>query len=231
MARPAEDSSNQRASIGVPSRRSGAALVGPSRALATRIDGTRCGCRCSSGDSDFEEKEKGEDEDEDEDQENEKDAATGLRRVPSGEADEVDEARSASAASVLSRRGATVAGWLCVWYLLSIGLTMYNRWLFALYDFHFPLLVTAVHLGIKAPAARGAMALLGLAPPVLTSAGAWRHLLTRVAPTGVATALDISLSNLALLHLSVTIYTNANYCGIERTTQLDPTLTPPTAAT
>jgi solute carrier family 35 protein C2 len=32
------------------------------------------------------------------------------------------------------------------WYMFSIGLTFYNKWLFRTYDLHFPLTVTSWHM-------------------------------------------------------------------------------------
>eukprot|EP00967_Tisochrysis_lutea_P018492 scaffold20945_cov33-Tisochrysis_lutea.AAC.5 len=44
---------------------------------------------------------------------------------------------------------------LCIgaWYLISISITLFNKWLFSVYDFHFPLLITSLHVGLKVRAA------------------------------------------------------------------------------
>ena len=46
---------------------------------------------------------------------------------------------------------ARLAGWICCWYTISISLTLYNKWFFDIYDFHYPLLVTSLHIAIKVP--------------------------------------------------------------------------------
>ena len=89
------------------------------------------------------------------------------------------------------------------WFVVSIGLTMYNKWMFYYSGFHFPLLVSSLHIAIKIPCAMAAMHLLGV--PGLRL-GRSRQTL-QLGVTGCATALDIGLSNLAFLFISVTSYT------------------------
>ena len=92
---------------------------------------------------------------------------------------------------------------LAGWFTVSIGLTMYNKWMFFYSGFHFPLLVSSLHIAIKIPLAAAAMCKLGV--PGLRLARSRQSLLLII--TGCATALDIGLSNLAFLFISVTSYT------------------------
>lgn len=89
------------------------------------------------------------------------------------------------------------------WFVVSIGLTMYNKWMFYYSGFHFPLLVSSLHIAIKIPCSMAAMYLLGV--PGLRLGRSRQTLQLGVA--GCATALDIGLSNLAFLFISVTSYT------------------------
>ena len=80
--------------------------------------------------------------------------------------------------------------------LWQVTLTLYNKWLFSVYDFHFPLLTTTFHFAIKMPIARLVMWALGVAPlPWTSRIGIW----LRIVPTGAATSLDVALSNLSFL--------------------------------
>ena len=90
------------------------------------------------------------------------------------------------------------------WYCISITITLYNKWLFSVYDFHFPLLVTSLHIAFKVPASRLLMYCLGM-PPVRF--GSWRVIALEVAPSGLAMTGDIAMSNLSFLYTTVTYYT------------------------
>ena len=90
------------------------------------------------------------------------------------------------------------------WYCISITITLYNKWLFSVYDFHFPLLVTSLHIAFKVPASRLLMYCLGM-PPVRF--GSWRVIAFEVAPSGLAMTGDIAMSNLSFLYTTVTYYT------------------------
>jgi len=47
------------------------------------------------------------------------------------------------------RKSGELLLYICAWYAISISMTLYNKWLFSVYDFHFPLLITALHVGLK----------------------------------------------------------------------------------
>ena len=94
---------------------------------------------------------------------------------------------------------ANVAGW----FVVSIFMTIYNKWLFSIFGLKFPLLVTSVHIAIKVPLAAAAMRLLQVPRLHFEPRVLW----WQVMPTGFATALDIGLSNLSFLFITVTYYT------------------------
>ena len=123
-------------------------------------------------------------------------------RLVSNRFDRLDDAQATPALS-LRMRLVLIALNITGWFIVSIGLTMYNKWMFYYSGFHFPLLVSSLHIAIKIPCAMAAMHLLGV--PGLRL-GRSRQTL-QLGVTGCATALDIGLSNLAFLFISVTSYT------------------------
>ena len=95
---------------------------------------------------------------------------------PRYEGDRVPLAHAASSrAPRLLLSCARLAGWICCWYTISISLTLYNKWFFHIYDFHYPLLVTSLHIAIKVLAREGTRAALPCSP----SAAATRRCLLR----------------------------------------------------
>jgi hypothetical protein len=97
-----------------------------------------------------------------------------------------------------------LAAYICLWYTVSVGLTLYNKWLFYHHGFSFPLTATAFHFAIKVPLAWIVLRLRNLRWRV-DSRTLWRY----VAPVGLATAADIACSNTAFLYITVTYYTVA----------------------
>eukprot|EP00966_Prymnesium_polylepis_P108643 2515280-Prymnesium_polylepis.1 len=93
--------------------------------------------------------------------------------------------------------------WVLAWYVMSIGMTLFNKVLFTSYGLHFPLSITSLHFALKLGLARIAMAIVGVPSMELVT----RRALCSVVPTGLATAADVALSNQAFLYISVTYYT------------------------
>lgn len=91
------------------------------------------------------------------------------------------------------------------YYVFSIGITFYNKWLMK--DFHYPLFMTLVHLTIifclSALTRRALLCSTGKQRVVL----GWKDYLYKVAPTALATALDIGLSNWSFLFITISLYT------------------------
>ena len=55
-----------------------------------------------------------------------------------------------------------LVGYICLWYVISIGLTLYHKWFFSIYGFAFPLLTTSYHFVLKLPLARLGMWAFGI---------------------------------------------------------------------
>ena len=134
-------------------------------------------------------------------------AAAGFSRVPTTAAADEGSGSAAIGHGRCSEDGMRVWSiclWIGSWYCISIFMTLYNKWLFALYGLSFPLLVTAVHFCLKALLARWAMACNGLERSSLS-------LLSRTGRvtllTGLTTAADVACSNQSFLFISVTAYT------------------------
>uniref|UniRef100_A0A8B9KZI4 Collagen alpha-1(XX) chain n=1 Tax=Astyanax mexicanus TaxID=7994 RepID=A0A8B9KZI4_ASTMX len=96
-------------------------------------------------------------------------------------------------------------GLVLFYYVFSIGITFYNKWLMK--GFHFPLFMTLVHLVIifcLSALTRCAMQCWTRKPRVTLG---WKEYLYKVAPTALATALDIGLSNWSFLFITISLYT------------------------
>ncbi|XP_062871528.1 solute carrier family 35 member C2-like isoform X2 [Trichomycterus rosablanca] len=106
--------------------------------------------------------------------------------------------------SIICRALRTV-GLVLFYYVFSIGITFYNKWLMK--GFHFPLFMTLVHLTIifcLSALSRCAMQCWTKKPRVTLS---WKDYFHKVAPTALATALDIGLSNWSFLFITISLYT------------------------
>ncbi|XP_077577676.1 solute carrier family 35 member C2-like isoform X1 [Stigmatopora nigra] len=96
-------------------------------------------------------------------------------------------------------------GLVLLYYAFSIGITFYNKWLMK--GFHYPLFMTLVHLALTfclSALTRYAMQCwTGKTRVILT----WTDYLHKVAPTALATTLDIGLSNWSFLFITISLYT------------------------
>uniref|UniRef100_A0A665VWC2 Sugar phosphate transporter domain-containing protein n=1 Tax=Echeneis naucrates TaxID=173247 RepID=A0A665VWC2_ECHNA len=102
-------------------------------------------------------------------------------------------------------RGLRTVGLVLLYYVFSIGITFYNKWLMK--RFHYPLFMTMVHLTMifcLSALTRRAMQWRTGKPRVILS---WKDYLYKVAPTALATALDIGLSNWSFLFITISLYT------------------------
>ncbi|CAB1415682.1 unnamed protein product [Pleuronectes platessa] len=102
-------------------------------------------------------------------------------------------------------RGLRNVGLVLLYYSFSIGITFYNKWLMR--GFHYPLFMTLVHLTIifclSSLTRRAMQCWTGKSRVILS----WSDYLIKVAPTALATALDIGLSNWSLLFITISLYT------------------------
>ncbi|XP_075882783.1 solute carrier family 35 member C2-like isoform X1 [Nelusetta ayraudi] len=102
-------------------------------------------------------------------------------------------------------RGLRVIGLVLFYYVFSIGITFYNKWLMK--DFHYPLFMTLVHIIMifcLSTLTRSILQWWTGKPRVVLN---WTDYLTKVAPTALATALDIGLSNWSFLFITISLYT------------------------
>ncbi|KAL1852133.1 hypothetical protein Daus18300_012280 [Diaporthe australafricana] len=114
-----------------------------------------------------------------------------------------------------------------LWYLFSLGISLYNKWMFdtARLNFPFPLFTTSVHMLVQFTLASVVLYCV----PSLRPHNASRNMsqfddttqdseperplmtkmfyLTRIGPCGAATGLDIGLGNTSLKFITLTFYT------------------------
>ncbi|KAJ1799471.1 hypothetical protein LPJ59_001804 [Coemansia sp. RSA 2399] len=100
-----------------------------------------------------------------------------------------------------------IALYTLLWYAFSGVLSVYNKWLFGSSerDFPFPLFVTSIHMLVQYLLAALCLRLFpALRPPQQPT---WGVYLVRAVPCGIASALDIGLSNISLQTITLTFYT------------------------
>ncbi|KAI9789033.1 MAG: Triose-phosphate Transporter [Peltula sp. TS41687] len=116
-----------------------------------------------------------------------------------------------------------------LWYLFSLSISIYNKWMFSKdhLDFHFPLFTTCVHMLVQFSLAATVLYFIprfrprhNFPPPdniddmettrptdsqkpLMTK----KFYITRIGPCGAATGLDIGLGNMSLKFISLTFYT------------------------
>ncbi|KAG8077923.1 hypothetical protein GUJ93_ZPchr0007g4562 [Zizania palustris] len=104
---------------------------------------------------------------------------------------------------------AKVIALIASWYTLSTCLTMYNKEMLGkhMWKFPAPFLMNTVHFTMQAVASR---VIVWFQQRGLERGGSrmsWRDYFLRVVPTALATALDINLSNISLVFITVTFAT------------------------
>lgn len=93
-----------------------------------------------------------------------------------------------------------------LWYSISLSFTLYNKWILQEWrgGFHFPIMITTVHMILKYFVTR-VWAMTPEAdevPPV-----PWKILSSIVMPIGLCTSADIVFSNIAIQYLPLSMYT------------------------
>ncbi|KAM5220745.1 solute carrier family 35 member C2 isoform 1-T3 [Hipposideros larvatus] len=96
-------------------------------------------------------------------------------------------------------------GLVLLYYGFSIGITFYNKWLTK--SFHFPIFMTMLHLAVIFLFSALSRALVQCSSHRARVVLSWTDYLRRVAPTALATALDVGLSNWSFLYITVSLYT------------------------
>ncbi|GAA6010602.1 hypothetical protein JCM10207_007758 [Rhodosporidiobolus poonsookiae] len=96
---------------------------------------------------------------------------------------------------------------ILAWYMFSTLISLYNKWMFSEdhYNFPYPLFVTSVHMLVQWTLSALALSMFPRLRP--TTRPAPKDYGTKVTPCGVATGLDIGLSNLSLRTITLSFYT------------------------
>jgi len=104
---------------------------------------------------------------------------------------------------------AKVIGLIASWYTLSTCLTLYNKEMLGkhMWKFPAPFLMNTVHFTIQAVASRTIVWFQHRGLEGGARKMTWKDYILRVVPTALATALDINLSNISLVFITVTFAT------------------------
>ncbi|GAA5883759.1 hypothetical protein JCM16303_002356 [Sporobolomyces ruberrimus] len=103
---------------------------------------------------------------------------------------------------------------IIAWYCFSTLISVYNKWMFAEdhFNFPYPLFVTSIHMLVQWILAALVMTVFPrLRPSTRPQANDY---VTKVAPCGMATGLDIGLSNLSLRTITLSFYTMCKSSGL-----------------
>lgn len=96
-------------------------------------------------------------------------------------------------------------GLVFLYYCFSIGITFYQKWFIK--DFHFPLTVVICHLVVKFMLSGLIRTLYQVYTGKQRVVLEWPTYFKQLAPTGIASALDIGLSNWSFEYITVSLYT------------------------
>ncbi|TVU35111.1 hypothetical protein EJB05_16982 [Eragrostis curvula] len=104
---------------------------------------------------------------------------------------------------------AKIIALIASWYTLSTCLTLYNKEMLGkhMWKFPAPFLMNTVHFTMQAVASWAIVWFQQRGQERGTSKMSWKDYFVRVIPTAVATALDINLSNISLVFITVTFAT------------------------
>ncbi|RDW85243.1 hypothetical protein BP6252_02833 [Coleophoma cylindrospora] len=143
-------------------------------------------------------------------------------------------AEEKKAADLTVLKNGIINGFLIgLWYLFSLSISIYNKWMFSPnhLDFHFPLFTTCLHMLVQFSLASAVLYFLpqfrprydSLSNPHNTQAAdadlaqheadqkkplmSRMFYFTRIGPCGLATGLDIGLGNMSLKFITLTFYT------------------------
>ena len=98
------------------------------------------------------------------------------------------------------------------WYLSSVTLTLFNKWILGYWvpSFQFPLAMTLCHMVLKGVIAATWICVRRVPLPHISL----RDFLVQACPIGASTGLDIALSNLSFLFVTVSFYTMVKPLGL-----------------
>lgn len=105
--------------------------------------------------------------------------------------------------------------YVLIWYTLSTCLTLYNKEMLGKKYFHFPapLLMNTIHFTMQAVFSKVIIFFRSRKSGNRDEKMSWRDYSIRVVPLGLATALDINLSNVSLVFITVTFATMCKSAG------------------
>lgn len=96
-------------------------------------------------------------------------------------------------------------GLVFLYYCFSIGITFYQKWFIE--DFHFPFTVVICHLVVKFILSGMIRCIYQLCTGKQRVVLDWSMYCKQLAPTGIASALDIGLSNWSFEFITISLYT------------------------
>ncbi|XP_076247780.1 solute carrier family 35 member C2-like [Calliopsis andreniformis] len=96
---------------------------------------------------------------------------------------------------------------ILTYFVLSVGLTFYVQWLYNTYGFHFPLLVVICHSLIKFFLSAIIRCIRTCYKRQQQLKLPWLSIIRMVMPVGIASGLDVGLSNWALSLTTISLYT------------------------
>ncbi|KAJ3671019.1 hypothetical protein LUZ60_008445 [Juncus effusus] len=105
--------------------------------------------------------------------------------------------------------------YILIWYTLSTCLTLYNKEMLGRKYFHFPapLLMNTVHFSMQAILSKIILYFRSRNSENKVDKMSWKDYSIRVVPLGLAAALDINLSNVSLIFITVTFATMCKSAG------------------
>lgn len=105
---------------------------------------------------------------------------------------------------------------ICSWFMFSMVLSLYNKWMFSSHDnkngsknlnFPFPLFTTSGHMLVQFLGSYLVLTMIPRLKPPKDHDLSVRDYTTRIGPCGVATGLDIGFSNASLKTITLAFYT------------------------
>lgn len=113
-----------------------------------------------------------------------------------------------STTRIILRRLTVNTLFIGLWYAMALLLSLYNKWMFSPehLDFHFPLLVTALHMIVQFALANVVLFSFPRLRPPKDHLMSWKFYATRIGPCGAATGLDIGLGNASLQFITLAFY-------------------------
>ncbi|KAL2719064.1 solute carrier family 35 member C2-like isoform X1 [Vespula squamosa] len=97
---------------------------------------------------------------------------------------------------------------ISIYFVLSIGLTFYQKWLFKTYGFNFPLGAVTCHLFVKFVLSALIRCIrLCYKGPQYHVKLTWQNIICSLAPPGIASGFDVALSNWSIALITISLYT------------------------